>query len=1122
MEQVPVTYSPGFLKVFDEILVNALDQQFAKPRKRSRSTTTEISVEVNADTGYISVTNDGVGIPVEFNDEYDAWVPSFIYGEMLTGSNFDDTAGPRIVGGRNGVGAKATNIFSKVFRVEVTDPATRRHFSQTWRDNMQTVESAEITEGVDAATGQVSVEFLPDFARFGMEGLDASSLQLLKTRVLDAAACSQPGIRVRLNQEELPVQSFDDYSRLLLGETNYTMTTISAKGLLRLEVAVGVTKSTKGFQALGFVNGIRCNAGTHVEAVVRQIIADTTGRIRKLKRFQDMKIPAQFVRDHLVVMVKALIDSPSFESQTKERLATPEKDFGFKTQLPKTFLKEISRLGLVKLVTDYASFRDDAKSANRLASAADHQPRLPKLDDAGYAGMEGHDCTLILTEGDSAKAMALGALESVPGSRDHYGIFPLKGKLLNVRKATMNALSNSDGIRELMQALGLKLRKKYTSVAAPHLRYQKIMIFTDQDPDGDHITGLIINFISKLWPTILDVEPRFVMKFVTPLVKVTNYPGMQFYSMQEWEQWASEQKSRKPIPKYYKGLGTSSDAEAAEYFQDLKRHTLEFEWAGSSDEDALKLAFGSGDQAADARKSWLLDVYDPEVYFDYSRDTAPHHDFFDQSFIHFSMYDNQRSIPHLMDGLKNTQRKAICFALGRLKSDTKVTVFANAVMSAMKYHHGEVSMTEAIIHLAQTHVGTNNINFLRPRGQFGSRLHSRSEHAQARYIGVELEPIAKKLFRPEDEPILDYQLEEMHEVEPRFLLPVVPTVLLNGGSGIGTGWSSDVANYNPLEVIAATRQVLDGDTSPQTLTPWYRGFHGEIFEDGGKFMSAGVWHVGMSAKGKRNPDVIQITELPIGTWTDDYRLWLHKSAALQGMIKRIDTSQNGKATVNIKLLCDGKKLQQFLKQKNDFKLGKALGLIKRVPSMMWLWNQTGKLELFEDTDAVIRSFVAVRLPMYERRLQHMRETAVRELERSRSRVEFIRCVVNRTLKLSPPPPLEKLQKQLRRRGFQQLQEYDARGRPSGEASFDHLLNMQFTSLTEEKARRLAQDVENQDVHLQKLKNKSAIDVWREDLEELEAEYRRFQESDQTLPPTEATLQKVTLTSNVRDFLARSK
>lgn len=1095
LERRAVLYSRGFLKIFDEILVNAMDQQFAGA--------VEIAVDVDQASGIITVSNDGRGIPVQMHEDYKEWVPTFVFGELLTGSNFDDHAGPRFVGGRNGVGAKATNVFSEWFEVEIVDVLRGRSFKQRWSQNMGSVSEPEVVDVSGVTVGKVRVRFLPDFARFGMTGIDDSTFELLRSRVIDAAACTRSGVDVKFNGVEVGVRSFRDYADLVIGAGHdadvTTAEVVDNNGTVRLEVAVGISGSS-GFQAIGFVNGIRCHEGSHIDHTVKQLVEETMSQIGK-KKTEALKIQPRFVKEHIFLVVKVLVENPSFESQSKEKLQTPASKFGFEANLPQKFLKKaVVQSGLAKIVEKYAAFKDKAGSKRTLERKL--EGALPaKLEDAVHAGMEGHDCTLILTEGDSAKAMALGALESFQGGRgrDNFGIFPLRGKIMNVRAATMGAVAKSAELQQLMKVIGLKPGKEYDSVAAPSLRYQKIMVFADQDPDGDHITGLIINIFAELWPSILRAEPKFFVKFGTPLVKVTNYPaGTEFFSMQEWEHWAALQTGEQPVPKYYKGLGTSTDSEAAEYFQNLARHTVKLEWRGADDARALELAFSPHN--ASERKTWLLDKYDSTAFFDYAQDTATHRDFFDRSFIHFSMYDCQRNIPHLMDGFKPSQRKAIFAARRRPRSEMKVAAFAAFAMQATKYHHGETSMMEAVVRLAQNHVGTNNVNYLSPIGQFGSRLHDRSEHAQARYIGVRLEEITNKIFRPEDDAILNYEMDELTPVEPRHFLPVLPSVLLNGASGIGTGWSTDTLCYHPEELAEAMRQVVSGNITPQVLMPWFDRFAGEIYRDSGtgKFLSAGRWSIGMSQKTRvRTPDSVEITELPVGTWTDPYKEWLLENKALQGIVKSIDSSRTGKGAVHLVLHCEPTKLRDFLKKNSrGDKLGRALGLVKGLKSQMWLWNASDKLEFFEDTDAVIRSFYTQRLPMYEKRLGHLIQAAEREVFELRQKQEFIRHVIDGTLKLSPPPSRRELEAELQRLGLEQLSSH-AQDSTASEPSYDYLLNLKFMSLTKENEKELHVKLGRKQAELEALRQDTADKCWLRDLDDFSEAYKAFR----TMPPT---------------------
>ena len=188
---------------------------------------------------------------------------------------------------------------------------------------------------------------------------------------------------------------------------------------------------------------------------------------------------------------------------------------------------------------------------------------IPKLEDANDAGTRyAADCTIILTEGDSAKSLALAGIEIV--GRDKYGVFPLRGKFLNVREASNSKIMENPEIQNLIKILGISIGTKYENVSK--LRYGKIMIMTDQDHDGSHIKGLLINFIHHFWPSLFKME-GFLKEFVTPIIKATKgNQSMTFFTIPEYEQWAHGRSLKGWKVKYYKGLGTSTAKEAKEYF----------------------------------------------------------------------------------------------------------------------------------------------------------------------------------------------------------------------------------------------------------------------------------------------------------------------------------------------------------------------------------------------------------------------------------------------------------------------------------------------------------------------------------------------------------------------------
>jgi DNA topoisomerase-2 len=431
-----------------------------------------------------------------------------------------------------------------------------------------------------------------------------------------------------------------------------------------------------------------------------------------------------------------------------------------------------------------------------------------------------------VTEGDSAKALAVSGLSVV--GRDRYGVFPLRGKLLNVRDATHDQIMNNAEITNVKAILGLKHGATYDS--AKSLRYGHIMIMTDQDHDGSHIKGLLINFLHCHFPSLLRI-PGFLLEFITPIIKATKGKKSQvFYTLPEYDNFKEEMdgSTRGWSIKYYKGLGTSTAKEAKEYFSALEHHRKTFAWTGDNDGNLIDMAFGKN-RVGD-RKSWLLN-YEPGTFLDMTGDEVRYDEFVNKELILFSRADLLRSIPSMVDGFKPSQRKVMysCFKR-KLKSDIKVAQLSGYVSEHSAYHHGEASLASTIVGLAQDYVGSNNVNILVPSGQFGTRLAGGKDHASPRYIFTRLAPICRAIFPESDDAMLDYMNEDGQVIEPEHYLPILPLILVNGADGIGTGWSTSIPNYNPRDIVANIRHILD-DEDVERMHPWYRGFNGDITEE---------------------------------------------------------------------------------------------------------------------------------------------------------------------------------------------------------------------------------------------------------------------------------------------------
>ena len=755
-----------------------------------------------------------------------------IFGHLLTSSNYDDEE-QKVTGGRNGYGAKLCNIFSTEFVLETADSKTKQKYKQVWTNNMSKMGKASITS--NKGDDFTKITFTPDFTKFKMQGMDDDFEALVKRRVYDLAGTSR-GVKVWLNGERIKVNNFKKYMEMYTkaikaerGEeaVNDASEIITESSDPRWEIGFAVSDGT--FQQVSFVNSIATTSGgTHVNYIADQICNKLMDIVKKRsKKEGGAALKPTQVRNHIFIFVNSLIVNPAFTSQTKEQLTTKSSQFGSKCTVSDDFLKKIAKTEVVNNILHFAQQKADQilkKSDGGRRNRMDN----PKLTDANKAGTkEGYKCTLVLTEGDSAKGLAIAGRSVV--SPDLFGVFPLRGKLLNVRDASVDAISKNTEIQNIKNFLGLKHKTQYEDCKS--LRYGHLMIMTDQDHDGSHIKGLLINFLQVQYPSLLRI-PGFLIEFITPIVKV--YKGdpkhpkqsQSFFTMPEYELWKEEHRAERGWEhKYYKGLGTSTTEDAQMYFRDLDKHLKEIHTMEENEPELIELAFSK--KKADERKEWLRQ-FKPGTYLDHSTRDVTYTDFINKELILFSMADNMRSIPSVVDGLKPGQRKVLftCFKRN-LKKDMKVVELAGSVSGLTAYQHGESSLQSTIVGLAQTFVGSNNVNCLEPSGNFGSRLQGGSDCASARYIYTRLSPFARKIFHPADEPLLTYNTDDERTIEPQTYVPVVPMVLINGADGIGTGWSSSIPNYSPEDIVENLKLLMDGQEL-KTMTPWFRDFKGTV------------------------------------------------------------------------------------------------------------------------------------------------------------------------------------------------------------------------------------------------------------------------------------------------------
>ncbi len=1063
-------FVPALYKIFDEILVNANDHKVRDPSVR------EIRVNFDEDAGRVTVWNDGSGIPIEWHRREEVWVPELIFGHLLTSSNYDDDE-KKVTGGRNGYGAKLANIFSREFSVVTCDGD--RVYKQVFRDNMKATSPPEILPA-RGSKSFTSVSFVPDLSKFGLSRLGGDTLALSRRRVYDVAGLVGKTTRVFLDGERVSLGGFPDYVSMYLGEGASSAHQRSNDG--RWEVVVALSDSGQ-FRQCSFVNGVHTSrGGTHVEHVVGSVVGKLVERIKKREK-SCKNLKGSHVRNNLWVFVNSLIENPSFDSQTKEALTTRAAAFGSSFDPSEKFLKSLLATDLVERVLASDSLRQtkelqrqDGKKRGRLVG-------VPKLDDANDAGgRHSHECTLILTEGDSAKALAVSGLSVV--GRDRYGVFPLRGKLLNVRDASHDQVAKNAEIANIKKILGLKHGVDYAD--AKSLRYGHLMIMTDQDHDGSHIKGLLINFLHHHVPSLLRI-PGFLVEFVTPIVKATRGGESRvFYTIPEYERFKAEREgARGWTVKYYKGLGTSTTAEAKEYFSSIAEHRKTFVWSGDADADLIDMAFSK--KRAEDRRVWM-NAYRAGTYLDMTEAHVRYDDFINKELVLFSRADLQRSIPSVMDGLKTSQRKVLfaCFKRN-LRQDIKVAQLSGYVSEHAAYHHGEQSLASTIVGLAQDYVGSNNLNLLVPSGQFGTRLQGGKDHASPRYIFTRLAPACRAMFPEADDALLDYLDDDGQGIEPEHYLPVIPFVLVNGADGIGTGWSTFIPNFDPRDLIANIRRALAGEPLVP-MRPWYRGFRGTIEVD----PDADSKYVVTGAHELRDDGTLLVTELPVRTWTGDYKEFLESlMGPPAGAQKNAEAGRrpadapivtgykehHTESTVSFEIKIAPDRLEHV----RSHGVEKVFRLASRISTTnMHCFDERGAIAKYASPLAVVEAFVPVRLAAYERRRVALVRALEIEVERLANRARFVLAVVDGDVKIGNKKR-EALVRELEEKGFDPSKGSGAEG-PGG---FDYLLGMPLWSLTRERVDSLLEEKRKKTVELERARRTTDKALWREDLETLE-------------------------------------
>ena len=724
-----------------------------------------------------------------------------------------------------------------------------------------------VTEDKSIKKGKVKITWTLDFERFEIKGYSRDELNLFKRFAIDFSLTCK--IKTFFNGEELDYRDIKKFASLMWDENqlkNHMIQYVWEEGApTSLKAANQKTQESKIIEAkkpehipkleimvidtvdksmnISYVNGlITDEGGVHLDASQDDILKYITGAIngtKKRGKKAGTTITTKNIKPHLSFIVNSRLPDPVYTSQTKTKLASPSVVVKYK----ESSLKVIQNWNIMSRL-----FAEIEAIAHSKASKNDGSKRkhilMDKGEDANLAGTKhGQKCSLYLVEGVSAANYPQLRICMLEGGKDYNGYMPLKGKFLNITKAKPSQYADNTVVSQIKQVIGLKEGTDYSDYDnIKTLRYGFIILTVDADDDGMHILAHVLNFFREKFPGIL--QRNMVGYLRTPVIKVLKGDKIykRFFTIPEFEKWAKANNTRGLTVRYYKGLGTSNDDDIKD---DLKIAPTVVCFYDSSCEKNLDLAFHEDN--AYKRKEWIekwrevsqtddvlsVDINSIKKGDNKMMQAQDISQFINRELIGYSVASLFRAIPSEYDHLKDSQRKCLYAALSFFNYDPKkgksikVGRFSNKAADMTQYHHGEKSLTDTFIKMAQDFIGSNNMGFFKKDGQFGTRADGGENAADARYSETHLAWWIPLVFKKESVELVEKRVIDEEECEPLWLPGVIPMGIVNGTNGIATAFSTSTPCHNPVDVVDWYIDKCNGK-KPKPISPWYNNFKGKM------------------------------------------------------------------------------------------------------------------------------------------------------------------------------------------------------------------------------------------------------------------------------------------------------
>jgi DNA topoisomerase II len=983
--KLELEYSPALLKCFWELTCNAIDASIKNKNVKN------ISLGFNRETGVFYIYNDGGGIPVKFDKRVDQWLPEAIATNPFSGSNLKANKDRR-TGGTNGLGLKLCNFFAKRLYLESNDGENM--FSQEYSNRMKDKSEPIVSKWNDLKKkdqkAHVYIEFEPFWKGFTYDAAGPNELQmehletLVQTMAYQTAAYVRKGVIVKYNDEKVPINTLQDYAKMFC-ENIITLTLPHPTDPWEIVLAVhdGGT-----FEHQSFVNGIYVRGGgDHIKAIENLLVDALKEKTQKiLKENKTTRFNRNMITNHIFLFHRGDVANPDFDGQRKDQLRAPPKTFK-DYELPKAGITKFWNMLSDQILATYAQKQIDSDGGKKRGKL-----NIEGLREADIVSTKkgSAEARLILSEGNTADTMVRRMLTSDKKlGFKYYGVYNLRGVPMNARKEMRMVKgvkirskkwnNETNRLMNVVRILGLDFTQNYkTKESLSTLRYGGVIMMVDQDIDGvGNIQSLTLNCIDVFWPNLL--KHGYFQQLNTPLIRV--FPKgkkskiIEFYSELSYNNWKEEQfkggepPSAKFKIKYYKGLGTHEKESTKQIAKTFQNHLTT--WVGDKESEKLFEAFFG--KATDVRKVELAKPMTEYPEYDGVKEVPCSIHLMRDTKL-FQNEKNFRNLKCVTDGLTPSRRKVLMGASDKFaKSDDSIKVFqlGAAVASDYNYHHGDASLNGTITSMGQTFPGSNYYPILRGMGEFGSRMLGGKDAGQPRYIEASLnKELVQLLFPADDRYMLEYRFEDGQRTEPKEWPTVIPIVLIETFSGIGTGWKQNNWAREVYGVIEnVKRKIKEKPLKP--FQPETYGFKGTFRMVNDVEHCIGAYELKKERIGKKFYDAIHITELPIGIWTKPYLDWLAE--------KRIDYIHD------IREICGGDNVDilVILKEGSMAEINKNFGTEQLTPvehgfdlytsAQCWLnfTDKEGIVHEYKKVEDVFNAWFEARKNLYHLRLKRL-------------------------------------------------------------------------------------------------------------------------------------------------------